>query len=99
MCCNIYVTGETLLGMEKDTDTELVKWLCASKGLPKVHWTRTTVGVPNDLGGSVTAGIRAKPISLDIMKHFKMNFQILIQENIFHSYLATFWKYSSCKTR
>jgi hypothetical protein len=25
MCCNICVTGETLLGKEKDTDTELVK--------------------------------------------------------------------------
>jgi hypothetical protein len=25
MCCNICVTGETLLGEEKDTDTELVE--------------------------------------------------------------------------
>jgi hypothetical protein len=96
---NICVTGETLLGKEKDTNTELVEWLCASTGLPKVHWTRTTVGGPNDLGGSVTAGIGAKPISSDIMKHFKRNFQLLIQENFFHSYLATFWKYSSCNTR
>jgi hypothetical protein len=31
-------------------------------------------GGPNDLGGSITAGIGAKPISLDIMKHFKKNF-------------------------
>jgi hypothetical protein len=31
------------------------------------------------LGGSVTAGIGAKPISSDITKHFKKNFQILIQ--------------------
>jgi hypothetical protein len=46
--------GETLLGKEKDTYTELVEWLCASTGLPKVHWTRTTVGGPNDLGGSAT---------------------------------------------
>jgi hypothetical protein len=52
--------------------------------------TMTTVGGPNDLGGSVAAGIRAKPISSDIMKHFKKNFQILIQEKFFHSYLATF---------
>jgi hypothetical protein len=36
------------------------------------------VGGPNDLGGSIAAGIRAKPISLDIMKHFKKNFQRLI---------------------
>jgi hypothetical protein len=77
MCCNISVTGETLLGKEKDTDTKLVEWLCASTGLSKVRWTRTTVGGPNDLGGFVTAGIGAKPISLDIMKHFKHNFQYL----------------------
>jgi hypothetical protein len=42
-------------------------------------------------GGSVTAGIGAKPISSDIMRHFKKNFQILIQENFFRSQLATFW--------
>jgi hypothetical protein len=36
MCRNIYVTGEMLLGEEKDTDTELVEWLCASTGLSKV---------------------------------------------------------------
>jgi hypothetical protein len=54
MCCNICVTGETLLGKENDTDTKLFEWLGASTGLPKVHWTRTTVGGPNDLGGFVT---------------------------------------------
>jgi hypothetical protein len=90
MCCNICVTGETLLGEEKDTDTELVKWLCASTRLSKVHWTRTIVGGPNNLGGSVIAGIGAKPISSDIMKHFKKNFQILIHGNFFHSYLIFF---------
>jgi hypothetical protein len=78
MCCNICMTGETLLGKLKDTDTELVKWLDASTGLSEVRWTRTTIGGPNDLGGSVTAGIGAKPISLDIMKHLKKNFQRLI---------------------
>jgi hypothetical protein len=35
-------------------NTELVKWLCASTGLSKVLGTRTTVGGPNTLGGSVT---------------------------------------------
>jgi hypothetical protein len=74
MCCNICVTGETLLGEEKYTDTELVELLCASTGVSKVRWIRTTVGGPNDLGGSVTAGIGAKPISLDIMKHLKKEF-------------------------
>jgi hypothetical protein len=51
------VTGETLLGKVKDTDTELVKRLDASTGLSEVRWTRTTVGGPSDLGGSATAGI------------------------------------------
>jgi hypothetical protein len=35
------------------------------------------------LGGSIRAGIEAKPISLDIMKHFKKNFQILIHKIFF----------------
>ena len=48
-------------------------------GLSKVRWTRTTVGGANDLGGSDTASIGAKPIPSDITKHFKKNFQILIQ--------------------
>jgi hypothetical protein len=55
MCCNICVTGETLLGKIKNTDTELVEWLGASTGLSEVRWTRTTVGGPNDLGGSITS--------------------------------------------
>jgi hypothetical protein len=38
----------------------------------------TTVGGPNDLEGSVAAGIGAKPITSNIMKHFKKNFQMLI---------------------
>jgi hypothetical protein len=78
MCFNICETGETLLGKVRNTYTELVKWSGASTGLSEVCWTRTTVGGPNDLGGSVTAGIGAKPISVDIMRHFKKNFQRLI---------------------
>jgi hypothetical protein len=54
MCCNICVTSEALLGKVKNTDTELVKWSGAPTGLSEVRWTRTTVGGPNDLGGSVT---------------------------------------------
>jgi hypothetical protein len=42
--------------------------------LSEVRWTRTTVGGPNDLGGSVTAGIGAKPISADVMRHFQNEF-------------------------
>jgi hypothetical protein len=72
------VTGETLLGKVKDTNTKLVKWLGASTGLSEVRWTRTTVGGPNNLGGSVIAGIGPNPISSDIMRHFKKNFQRLI---------------------
>jgi hypothetical protein len=46
----------------------------APAGLSEVRWTRTTVGEPNDLGGSVTAGIGAKPISADIMRHLQKEF-------------------------
>jgi hypothetical protein len=68
------VTGETLLGKVKNSDTELVKWSGAPAGLSEVRWTRTIVGGPNGLGGSVTAGIRAKPISADVMRHFQKEF-------------------------
>jgi hypothetical protein len=68
----------------------MILQLCAFIGLSKVRWARTTVGGPNNLGGSVTAGIGAKPISSDITRHFEKNFQIHIQEIFFHSYLATF---------
>jgi hypothetical protein len=54
MYCNVCVTGETLLGKVRNTDTELVKWSGAPAGLSEVRWTRTTVGGPNELGSSVT---------------------------------------------
>jgi hypothetical protein len=37
----------------------------------------------NDLGGSVTAGIGAKPISSDIMKHSKRIFKYLSKKYCF----------------
>jgi hypothetical protein len=59
------VKGETLLGKVKNADTELVKRSGASTGLSEVRWTRTTVGGPNDLGGSVTeATERARHIGI-----------------------------------
>ena len=63
MYCNVCVTGETLLGKVKNVDTELVKWSGAPAGLSKVRWTRTTVGGPNDLGGSVTVLGKKKTLS------------------------------------
>jgi hypothetical protein len=54
MCCNICVTGETLLGKVKNIDTELVLCSEAPAGLSEVRWTRTTVGGPNDFGSSIT---------------------------------------------
>jgi hypothetical protein len=51
--------------------------------LSKVHWTRTTVGGPNNLGGSIIAGIGAKPISSDITKHFKRIFKYLSKKYSF----------------
>jgi hypothetical protein len=59
--------------------------------LSEVHWIRTTVGGPNDLGGSVTAGIGAKPISADVMRHFQKEFSKTYLENFFPAYLTTFW--------
>jgi hypothetical protein len=43
------------------------------------------------LGGSVTAGIRAKPISADVMRHFQKEFSKTYLENFFPSYLTTFY--------
>jgi hypothetical protein len=85
------VTGKTLLGKVRNLDTELVKWSCAPAGLSEVRWTRTTVGGPNDLGGSVTAGIGAKPISIDIIRHFQKEFSKTYIENFFPSYPIFFW--------
>jgi hypothetical protein len=44
--------------------------------------------VPNDLVGSVTAGIGAKPISADIMKHLQKEFSKTYLENFFPSYIS-----------
>jgi hypothetical protein len=60
----------------------------APTGLSEVRWTRTTVGGPNDLGGSVTAGIGAKPFSADIMRHLQKDFLKTYLENLFPSYLS-----------
>ena len=60
----------------------------APKGLSEVRWTKTTVGGPNDLGGSVTAGIGAKPISADIVRHLQKEFSNTYLENFFPSYLS-----------
>jgi hypothetical protein len=57
-------------------------------GLSEVRWTRTTVGGPNYLGGSVTAGIGAKPFSADIMRHLQKDFLKTYLENFFPSYLS-----------
>jgi hypothetical protein len=46
----------------------------APTGLSEVRGTRTTIGGPNYLGGSVTAGIGAKPFSANIMRHLQKDF-------------------------
>jgi hypothetical protein len=66
--------GETLLGKVRKQILNLSSDSGAPTGLSEVHWTRTTVGGPNDLGGSITAGIGAKPFSADIMRHLQKNF-------------------------
>jgi hypothetical protein len=60
----------------------------APTGLSEVRWTRTTVGGPNDLGGSVTAGIGAKPISAYIMRHLQKEFFKTYLKIFFPSYLS-----------
>jgi hypothetical protein len=64
MYCYVCMTGETLLCKVRDSDTELVKWSGAPAGLSEVRWTRTTVGEPNDLGGSVTPVPPALPLKV-----------------------------------
>jgi hypothetical protein len=66
--------GEMLLGKVKKLDTEFVKGSGAPAGLSEVRWTRTTIGGPNDMRGSITARIGAKPISADVMRHFQKEF-------------------------
>jgi hypothetical protein len=73
---------------KRNSDTELVKWPGAPAGLSEVCWTRTTVVGPNYLGGSVTAGIGAKPIYADIMRHLQKEFSKPYLENFFPSYLS-----------
>jgi hypothetical protein len=58
-------------------------------GLSEVRWTRTTVDGPNNLGGFIIAGIGAKPISADIMRHLQKNFSKTYLENFFPSYLVS----------
>jgi hypothetical protein len=54
MICNVCVTGKTLLGKVKQIPN-LSSDSGTPAGLSEVRWTKTTVGGPNDLGGSVTA--------------------------------------------
>jgi hypothetical protein len=65
MYCNVCMTGETLLGKVRNLDTELVKLSGAPAWLSEVRWTRTTVGGPNDLGGSVTLRPKKEGYELD----------------------------------
>jgi hypothetical protein len=65
--CNVCVMGEALLGdIMMIQMTELVEWLCTSTWLSMVLRTRTYVGGPNTLGGSMIACIGAKPVSSNI---------------------------------
>jgi hypothetical protein len=87
MICNVCVTGKTLLGKVKQTPN-LSSDSGTPAGLSEIRWTKTTVGGPNDLGGSVTTGIGAKPISTDIMRYLQKEFSKTHLENFFPSYLS-----------
>ena len=53
----------------------------APTGLSEVRWTRTTVGGPNYLGGSVTAGIGA---GLSIYGHIRIfKTKVLVLKSLF----------------
>jgi hypothetical protein len=54
MFCNVCKTGETFLERWEKKIPNLSSDLGTSTGLSDVGWTRTTVGGPNYLGGSVT---------------------------------------------
>ena len=71
--------GEALLGdMMMIQMTELVELLRISTWLSEVLRTRTSVGGRNTLGGSMTAGIGAKPVSSDITYYFKRIFKHIL---------------------
>jgi hypothetical protein len=81
MFCNVCKTGKTLLGKVKSKMPNLSSDSGTSTGLSDVYWTRTTVGGPNYLGGSITAGIGAKPFSADIMRHLHKDFLKFLSRN------------------
>jgi hypothetical protein len=81
MFCNVCKTGKTLLGKVKSKIPNLSSDSGTSTGLSDVCWTRTIVGGPNYLGGSVTAGIGAKPFFADIMRHLQKDFLKVLSRN------------------
>jgi transposase InsO family protein len=70
MFCNVSKTGETLLGKVRKKIPNLSSDSGAPTGLSEVRWTRTTVGGPNYLGGSVTAFLQEKSQTQETLKGF-----------------------------
>jgi hypothetical protein len=60
MFCNVCKTGETFL-VRQGKIPSLSSSSGAPTGLSEVRWTRTTVGGPNYLGGSVTNCVLTRP--------------------------------------
>jgi hypothetical protein len=59
-----------------------------STGLSDVCWTRTTVGGPNDLGGSVTRCVGRRELMLDaLLLKEAFNLRVLELRPIVASYL------------
>jgi hypothetical protein len=98
MFCNVCKTGKTLLGKLKSKVPNLSSDSGTSTGLSDVYWTRTTVGGPNYLGGSVTAGIGAKPFFADIMRHLQKDFLKVLSRNSL-PFLPKYSEESILKTR
>jgi hypothetical protein len=86
MYYNVCVTGEALLGKVRNSDTELVKWSGAPVGLSEVRWTRTTVGGPNDLGGSITSSVTRSTTEVEYVTASSCCLQLLWM-------MATLWDF------
>jgi hypothetical protein len=67
---DVCVMGEVLLGdlMMMIQMIKLVEWLCASTGLSEVLRTRTSVGGPNTLGGSMTMSSLIKKVKCQTLE-------------------------------
>jgi hypothetical protein len=85
---NLAVLVVKLIQGPLDTRTDPIKLFGAHAEPFEVFETRTGACGPNNLGGSATARIGAKPFSADIMRHLQKDFLKTYLENLFPTYLS-----------